>query len=276
MRIISNYSDYYDNALKYGIDPGIIFVRLRSETEIEASLNRYKKPEFTAEENKVREELSKLMFPDFRFRTELSIIRAGDWKVRRFMFEICVLFCGKIYNGLIVREQRSIPSFASLSSVQTIDKAFYTETALLEYAASTGTAVKDFEPRQRWFEKEVKTLGNYFKVRESDEILNFCVAHRLVVATLTPIDREVRSSQSYFQIGWENSYPDGIDLHPTLESYQFFKVFPHTSAFQEIAMFVGGVLPNPGPEMATISDQDRIQQHGFDSWSFKKLPTKRK
>ena len=53
-------------------------------------------------------------------------------------------------------------------------------------------------------------------------------------------------------------------------------VDPHT-AFQEIQMFIGGVLGSEDPPMIEVSEKVKIASKGFDpKWSFRKKPTKRK
>jgi hypothetical protein len=41
--------------------------------------------------------------------------------------------------------------------------------------------------------------------------------------------------------------------------------------FQELSMFVGGVLPrNPNPMVEITDDKVKVAKHGFDKWSFRK------
>jgi hypothetical protein len=57
----------------------------------------------------------------------------------------------------------------------------------------------------------------------------------------------------------------------TLGEYDFQRAIDPYTVFQEISMFVGGVLPrNPNP-MVEITDQKvKAEKHGFDKWSFRK------
>jgi hypothetical protein len=56
---------------------------------------------------------------------------------------------------------------------------------------------------------------------------------------------------------------------------EFYRVLDAYSAFQRISEWVGGTLANTGNPMVAITD-DRIKahKHGFDRWSFRKLPEK--
>lgn len=65
---------------------------------------------------------------------------------------------------------------------------------------------------------------------------------------------------------------------PDLQGCEFYRMMDTHSAFQEISMWVGGVLSSTGPETVTINDERvRIEKRGFDAKkSFRKEPTKRK
>lgn len=60
-------------------------------------------------------------------------------------------------------------------------------------------------------------------------------------------------------------------VNPKLSDFDFYKVFDAFTAFQEISMFIGGVLGNKEKEIIQVSDKNKIEQHGFDyKWSFRK------
>jgi hypothetical protein len=67
-----------------------------------------------------------------------------------------------------------------------------------------------------------------------------------------------------------------VTRNDILSQYQFFKVLDPYSAFQELEMFLGGIMAPENKKMIEISDRYKIEEHGFDKWSFKKAPTKMK
>lgn len=69
---------------------------------------------------------------------------------------------------------------------------------------------------------------------------------------------------------------DKLIINPNLKKYKFYKIKDAFTAYQEISMFIGGTLAVPFKPIFEISDKAKIQSHGFDKWSFKKLPTKRR
>lgn len=67
-----------------------------------------------------------------------------------------------------------------------------------------------------------------------------------------------------------------ITANSTLKQYGFGQVFPSYQAYQEISMYLGGVLGNIEKDTVGIDDEHLKTQKGFDKWSFKKMPTKRR
>lgn len=64
-------------------------------------------------------------------------------------------------------------------------------------------------------------------------------------------------------------------INPVLKNYEFYKVVDSFTAFQEISMFIGGVLGIGEKEIIQVEDKYKIPQHGFDKWSFRKEPQKK-
>lgn len=63
-------------------------------------------------------------------------------------------------------------------------------------------------------------------------------------------------------------------INPILKEWEFYKVVDSFTAFQEISMFIGGVLGIGEKEIVEIEDKYKIPQHGFDKWSFRREPSK--
>ena len=70
---------------------------------------------------------------------------------------------------------------------------------------------------------------------------------------------------------WEGNHSKFI-ITPLLKNYEFYKVFDSFQAFQEVMMFMGGVLGRGEKEIVEVADKYKIGQHGFDKWSFRKMP----
>ena len=66
-----------------------------------------------------------------------------------------------------------------------------------------------------------------------------------------------------------------ITLLPQLKQYKFAKVVPPMQAFQEISMYLGKIN-SVEDNTVTIDDKYLAQGKGFDCYSFKKMPSKKK
>jgi len=62
-------------------------------------------------------------------------------------------------------------------------------------------------------------------------------------------------------------------VDPCLKDFHFNKVIDAYTAFQEIDMFLGGVLGDASDPPSPMTDRDKIVSHGMDlKWSFRKPP----
>ena len=69
---------------------------------------------------------------------------------------------------------------------------------------------------------------------------------------------------------------DALLINPILKDFEFYKVVDAFTAFTELQMFIGGVLGRGEKEIIEIEDKYKIPQHGFDKWSFRREPQKKK
>jgi len=67
-----------------------------------------------------------------------------------------------------------------------------------------------------------------------------------------------------------------LELNPCLKNIQFYKVKNPIVAFQEIAMFMSGVIGAPPKQLIEVSDEVKAASRGHDGpYSFRKPPGKR-
>jgi hypothetical protein len=68
-----------------------------------------------------------------------------------------------------------------------------------------------------------------------------------------------------------NSFKPKFFVNQLLKDYEFYKVFDTFQAFQEVSMFMGGVLGAGEKNIVEVADKYKITQHGFDyKFSFRK------
>lgn len=67
-----------------------------------------------------------------------------------------------------------------------------------------------------------------------------------------------------------------LTLNPNLSGLSFFKYKNAYKTYQDIYQYIAGVLNSPEKKMVEISDKDKVHKHGFDKWSFRKMPKDKK
>ena len=171
-----------------------------------------------------------------------------DFSLTPFM----VGFCGKLYAGLAVEHRQGEETDRACVYSAGQYAAFCERLTEKRTAAPTGNLNR--------FVKSTD-LGAFLKKYQADtSVSSELHAGRIVVALYLATRRRTPR----------------IIINPRLEDLEFFRVFDASQAFQEIEMYLGGILaPEEAPTVA-IADKDRIQQHGFDRWSFRRAPTLRK
>lgn len=113
------------------------------------------------------------------------------------------------------------------------------------------------------------------KVLKERELKERNIYYYLTTAKIPKIIREL-DNKSNLDLFFEYKVPiftfgTKLMLNPRLKRFEFYKVFDSYRAFQEIHMFLSGVLGNTEKETVNISNIDRLEAHGFDKkTSFRK------
>jgi hypothetical protein len=71
--------------------------------------------------------------------------------------------------------------------------------------------------------------------------------------------------------GKRNHWQYKLTVNPILKDLKVMQIIPPTEAFQEIYMFIGGVLSNTEDIPDNISDEIKRNQKGFNQFSFKTM-----
>jgi hypothetical protein len=249
MKIISKFQDYYDTGLAYGADEKIRFKR---KTEIMDKQFVENMPDIV---------------PNW------SPLSGMENKNHKFEFGYAgILFCGKLYIAIQVFDHKD-PEYI-ISGGNYLPKCFYTSEDLEKYL------------QQCEFELTYKSkLGGKSHLRSKFEIQNrnilkegfgnlkyydYMVENKIVTLVCAKFFSEMWNKE-FNNINYNNSNFLVVN-NPCLKNLQFFKVLNSFQAYQEIAMWVGGVLPQDSTPMIELDDKYKITEHGFDKFSFRKSP----
>ena len=249
MRIISKFSDYYDSGMKYGTDPNILYVR----ESIEHKRTWRKRCEY-----------------DEAHAVVTKVLDAGETRERwhrhtidgRFTDStIVVLFCGKIYPCLKLSvEVKTFPCVTknthycyTFEQVESVYKEHLSKKELKSF----------YEPRtrrRRWSrwnrDTFIEGIKKFFSLSgaSNGDLLDFHHAKEIPVALFV--------------------FDHQVVYNPCLKDIKFFRIMDNFSAYQELAMFIGGVLGGKSPKTIEVSNDIKIAKRGFDKWSFRKEPEK--
>lgn len=166
-------------------------------------------------------------------------------------------FCGKIYYGLH-HEATKEGERKNDTLYEDVDFSVYSYEDLKSYKKTTYDS-----------KEEVKKYNEYFEVVEDNSIF---------IEKNTPIfiasnEFAYRSWICYHTMSRSKTvntrqYPI-LDFTPTLEMYDFHKVFTKELAYMNIESYINGVLAAEHKQIPEMENEVKITSHGFDKKSFR-------
>lgn len=183
----------------------------------------------------VRETSEILIKDDFEVDTRSS----SNWHI-----ELLYLgYCGQIYKVYIVKGKDQP------------DRIYYDFEAFKEESLSLGATGK-FDFGRKWWN------SRFDKFRDEDTQSLNKFFHDYQVPIFLIRESTERNKQR-------------IVLNPSLKDFKFQTIKDTYTAYQDIFQYVSGVLNSRENDTVEISDRDKIHKHGFDKWSFRKMPKKK-
>lgn len=167
--------------------------------------------------------------------------------IRENCFYECVLgFCGKIYPFIFSDYKVWVKNPRRL--------IFYKKEELIEFLESIDHNFKEWS----WNRHYTKVgIGEFYSLNHSPFMSIF---------------HEYKTPVFYIRKDYSKTY---LTINPKLKSLKFQRLKDPYTTFQEIYMYLSGVLGNTGENISEVPDKYKIKQHGFYEYSFKKLPTKK-
>ena len=251
MRIISKFKDYYDTAAAFGHDTHTTFVRETTEWE-------YSRRE--PARNHALRASGLLHFveacADMSPGESQIYGRRGSERVRlEFSFGM-VLFAAKLYPFVEVTAYGHLPDnlpSGHTEFVYALDR-LYALAALYEIAEQ----IKKWATRRR-FGRARQTQAAALNVVDFFGLSGSSMFEDLAFSTKTAV------------AVFNSNRSAALTVSPNLRDYQFYTRVDAWQAYQELDMFLGN-LAAPENKTVRVADKDRLAQHGFDKWSFRKPP----
>lgn len=240
MYIISKHKDYYDGVVQsVGIDKTIVYGR--SPLGIKAT--EYPKPF----------KIEKKRFGNVNSFTNISFAITKESKYDKAILFI-IGFCGKLYLG-----------WRLLYKVKEYDYDLGCHREVDKYDIVYGYKNVKHIFRESYFgnkpDNEIKYIEDYDPINIFRELK-------------APVF--VYNSSNEGVVRYHDDRDKILVVNPILKDYEFYKVIDPVTAFQELQMFISGVLGIGEKEIIEVEDKYKIGQHGFDKHSFRKEPGQKK
>jgi hypothetical protein len=232
MRILGKFKDYYDSAMAHGVDRSVVYARETREIDFDRNRQPFLAP---------------------------CAYHASGLRHDCVLSPFLLIIAGKVHPGLRCDRRTGHMGFdRETRHLYSLDQA----KALLTDWDLAHLLPEEDEGRRRWNPYRSRTLDDVFAPvapEVAKAICDWAIRDKVTLA-LVGHPPKGNISQEFKLI-----------LDPCLKDLEFYRVMDAFATFQELSAWVGGVLAN-NPDPAPVSDQVRIQQHGFDEWSFRKQP----
>lgn len=242
MLIASKFHDYYDTAAVYGIDKTCVYIRNEEKLP-----GKFKMP---------------TRFNHWPHDERLIKTKSGIQKASYDIDKYVIGFCGKLYPVVvIVKTADSKIERFSFYSTEKVDAFFAKEKfSVKKDAARLYWGTWDFSVRSKL------GLDNFFDVTHYKKLEEEFHKNKCPVFIYGEfIHSDIKTSKKPYLI-----------LNPRLKDYRFAQVKDPQTAFQDVFMYLSGVIGMPEVPMVKISDKELAAKKGHgDKYSFRKPPGKR-
>lgn len=259
MKIISKFSDYYDSVLAHtqNVDDGNIYLRLPETIELYATQLNELKSLLLLCSNRTTPK----MYETQRF------IPSGYFSYSTFILG----FCGKFYPIVqITKDEKSVAILKEqdfsyfIKDYPRIEKE-YTKTRRHMYNRQEYQNCNSY---QECFDTFFRLFYQKSLPLKNDNLFFEFDTPCFLIETLN-------CSQSYRYMSGHIKKNVKIHKNPNLNMLNVQHIIDPYTAYQELDMYLSGVLGANSPKTQEISDKNMRDKKGFDDWSFKKLPSKK-
>lgn len=258
MKIVSKFQDYYDIGVSMGVDESLVYVRNLEATLYPNDDIPFDRRSYVAHRKQSRIEH---IFKDVVGKRPVFSTSPVD----SLHF---VGFCGKLYPFIFV-------DYLDKHHNRIVGARYYMTKEVIREMQETYSISKRYrlfreDEEEANIKKFNRLLGMSFDAPEMFHVLKtpvFIMAHEG-----SRVEKFLNGGVS---LDMNTEQGDIVWLNPCLKDFDFYKVFDSFTAFQEISMFITGVLGENKIPPVQISDTDMRDAKGFDERSFKKDPTKK-
>jgi hypothetical protein len=258
MKIISKSRDFYDSVQGFGTED-FVFIRKTSWAEIDKRFSE--DPLF----KEVRETWLK-SYNNFYYRGRENNRYNITFK------SMVVGFCGKIHPLISLtvvdlrnNSERSKIVYSNEDIIKFLELNNYAD--LLDKFKKSPKSLNSFFGRTTSKFCEI-TCRNFFSINKySDKFTKLFFENKSPIFLLSEIDEVSLSKGRHRRIH--------LTINPNLKELDFQRVVSSFEAYQELSMYIMGVLGVNTPEIIEVADKYKRDAKGFNEWSFKTRPSKK-
>lgn len=253
MRIIGGH-DYFDSALAHGSDTSLVFQRQKIE---DAPILPFVDSALTP---MLKDTVSFHGRGRDHWRRE-SVVVSGKTAYAFIPQEIWL--AGRRYGGIKVEGN---PLVQPLFAKPEMTEWFWDVDMFMQFIASIDAQLRKGD---EWTSKHSVTGSNiseHFDREPTRDETDWLIENHVSIAVWLPSISGRRSKRWREDTGWKINV-DGLG------KMGFARKLDPFTAFQELSMWIGGVLPRPGNPIVEITDEKvKVAKHGMDKWSFRTPP----
>src|SRR5574343_617549 len=169
-----------------------------------------------------------------------------------------IVFCGIEYPLIHIKNDDPLSIF-QFNNV--VDEFIYSYDALVEFLNTHSIDIVDKEKYYRW-SYSINTMSHDF-------------LKKFFIINDNNKDNYIKDKVVIALIKYSKYKLPSMIINPVLKDYKFYKVMDPYTCYQELSMYVDGMLTYPGNLMIDIDDKYRIAAHGFDhKYAFRTPPSK--
>lgn len=238
MRIISKFKDYYDCVQKHGMDKSIVYVREPREIRFGYGDEFPDKPTLRYMINGWRR------LPCYLNVFNYSIASA------------LIGFCGEWYTHINIKRSSTYgPRGVPGASISLYSYAELVEFVRQEKDAGLTNEILSSQPYSWNSDLTYETMFDMVKNMKDDLFIESGCS----IITISNVP---------------NTGEKVVEFNGSLRRFDFMRVKDPFQAYQDLSMYIGGVLGAPEKETIKIDDDCMRDKKGFDKWSFRKQSVK--
>lgn len=270
MRIISRWPDYYDGVQSYGQDERILYHRVARSVDVQ-------------QDKLLR---SWFMLDDRLTYNQLHVYHPSA--TREGITGFIVGVGGIVHPGIALYFGCEPTFIYSMEQFwEEMSRRELTHSTFLDSLGDNHFNVYKYNRSDRGA-RWIKSFEEWLKPKPTPpDFTKWCVDNKAPIVGICPDNRKVEffyveddfkrirevlgTYRTEAKLYTNVLSDDRAVINPCLKRVEFFRCKDAYTVYQELDMFISGVLGEPGVPMVEITDKDRIKQHGFDEWSFRKI-----